>query len=341
MDYCYIKTVFLMILVWCLLSVGLSEGICQASAADNTLTPEAQEALARQVEQEGYLRQALTHYVSALRATPEGSAANQQLREKIIKLAQRIQPPPALPEEARKASIRGQVAIREAKEQSDYKDAVKEFRKALRIAPWWADAYFNLAVAQENARQFRDAISSLKLYLIASPDSADAIAVRNNIYALEYKLEKAKKKVRKKQQKKSLDSLSGSWSARVWGGSDIIYRSRQLRVQSPRPSRNGKWRTFHTDSPVHVEIKGNSIRIDMTGNNGRLRLKYIGTIDGNHITGTLVNYDDLQLFCSKTRDYNFEGEIWPKDQVIMVITEDCHIQMPSDKRCYYQAKGCF
>ncbi len=46
----------------------------------------------RQAEQAGKLRQALTHYVEALKA----DETNQQLRAEILNLAQKIQPPPIM-----------------------------------------------------------------------------------------------------------------------------------------------------------------------------------------------------------------------------------------------------
>lgn len=52
--------------------------------------------LGQYAEQAGKYRETLTHYVEALKSAP----LDQQLREKIISLAQKITPAPVLPEEA-------------------------------------------------------------------------------------------------------------------------------------------------------------------------------------------------------------------------------------------------
>lgn len=73
------------ITVTAILLIGFS--ISPAFAVD-------EEALAQQAEQEGKLRKAMTHYVVALQSVSVGSSHDQQLREKILKLVQKIQPPP-------------------------------------------------------------------------------------------------------------------------------------------------------------------------------------------------------------------------------------------------------
>jgi tetratricopeptide (TPR) repeat protein len=172
-----------------------------------------EEVLGHQAEEAGKLREALSHYVTALQSTPEGSDAEQWLREKVIKLALKIQPSPAIPEEARKFSVRGQAAIREAKNPSDFQEVAKEFIKALRIAPWWADGYFNLGLAQEKAGQLNEAIQSLKLYLLASPNASDGRKVQDQIYAIEYQQEKVRKEAmeRKEREKQIVAALPGDW----------------------------------------------------------------------------------------------------------------------------------
>lgn len=152
-----------------------------------------EETLARQAEQAGQYREALTHYVKTLQSVSESSPKDSELREKIIKLSQKIQPPPAVPEEARKYSVRGQTAIKNAKSNSDYIEAAQEFSKALRLAPWWAEAYFNLAIAQEKAGKFSEAILNLKYYIMVTPNAPDVEKVKDQIYALEYTQEKLQK----------------------------------------------------------------------------------------------------------------------------------------------------
>lgn len=134
-------------------------------------------------EEKGQLREALKHYISALQL---GHGEERRLREKIIKLVQRLDPPPAVPGEAEKCMAYGKVAVRRAQSQADYERAAQEFQKAVNIAPWLAEAYFNLAIVQEKAYQYDAAIRNLNFYLLAKPDAPDARELRAKIYELEY-----------------------------------------------------------------------------------------------------------------------------------------------------------
>ena len=59
-------------------------------------------------------REQLTQMVEQLQKTPSDNA----LREKIIKLAREVKPAPAVPEEANRAFVRGNVFQKEAKDAS-------------------------------------------------------------------------------------------------------------------------------------------------------------------------------------------------------------------------------
>ena len=142
--------------------------------------------LGQQAENAGDLQQALAHYVEALKA----DETNQQLREKIIKLARKMQPPPEIPEKVVVYEGRAEAAFQYAKIPSDYLDAVKEYKKALQIAPWASCYYFNIGMAFEKAGKIDEAVRSLKLYLIAEPNASDEREVRKKIAGLEYAKEK-------------------------------------------------------------------------------------------------------------------------------------------------------
>jgi hypothetical protein len=63
-----------------------------------------------------------------------------------------------------------------------FERAVAEYKAALLVAPWWADAYKKLAIAQKAAAQYDDAMASLNLYLLTQP--ADARDAQDEIYKL-------------------------------------------------------------------------------------------------------------------------------------------------------------
>lgn len=133
-------------------------------------------------------REQLSQMVEQLQKTPSDTA----LRERIIKLGSEIKPAPAISEEANRAFVKGNVFQKEAKDASGYELAISAYREALHIAPWWGDAYYNLAVALESARQFGVAIASIKLYMASvQAGSAEAREAQNRMYAIEAKHELA------------------------------------------------------------------------------------------------------------------------------------------------------
>lgn len=150
----------------------------------------AEEAAARNAEQAGKFRDALTQYTAALQRVAEGSADEQRLREAIIRLALRLRPTPTVPEDARRYMARAMAAVEIAKTPEDLKRAAAEFQQVLLAAPWLANGYHNLAVLQEKSGDFQAAMRNFKFYLLAAPQSADAEQIRSRIYALEFKAQR-------------------------------------------------------------------------------------------------------------------------------------------------------
>lgn len=174
-----------------------------------------EESLGREAEQAGKLREALTHYVSSLQSASEGSSKDQQLREKIISLVQKITPPPAVPDEAERNLARGRAAVKSATQTKDFEDAANEFKRALRAAPWVAEGYYNLGVVQDKAGRYQDAIRSLKLYLLAAPNASDAKEVKALIYEIEFRQEKAQRDAERQQKevREKAESANGRSTA--------------------------------------------------------------------------------------------------------------------------------
>ena len=133
-------------------------------------------------------REQLQQLVEQLQKAPNDNA----LRERIIKLGSEIKPAPVIPEEANRAFVKGNVFQKEAKDASGYELAISAYREALRSAPWWGDAYYNLAVALESGRKFDEAIASIKLYMASvQAGSEEAREAQNRMYAIEAKHELA------------------------------------------------------------------------------------------------------------------------------------------------------
>jgi tetratricopeptide (TPR) repeat protein len=185
----FIASVFIFTAVFCIAEWGISID---------------EETLGLQAETAGKYREALNHYVKALQSVPGDSAKDQQLREKIILLAQKIRPAPAVPEEVERHLSRGRAAVKAAKDEQGYLRAANEFRQALKIAPWLADGYYNLGLVLDKGGKYTEAMQNLKLYLIVSPNAADAREVKQLIYEIEYRQEET---VRANQ----LPDITGTW----------------------------------------------------------------------------------------------------------------------------------
>ncbi len=147
------------------------------------VAPSDREAAGLAAEQAGQLRDALDHYLAALQALPESppADADRRLRERIIRLASKLDPPPAVPAEAQERLAKGQAALKSATNPEDLKAAFLEFQRALRLAPWWAGGYFTVGESLEKLGYYPVAAGIFELYLMAAPTAQDAETVRKRI----------------------------------------------------------------------------------------------------------------------------------------------------------------
>lgn len=149
----------------------------------------------------GKSAEALEKYGAALAEAPRGSEPDRRLRRKVIGYALSLKPRPAVPEEAKRHTLRAQAILETAEGEDGYGLALAELEKASLAAPWWADGYINLGLAQEKAKEYEGAMSNLKLYLAAAPGADDAEKVQKKIYRMEVVKEEADK----------AKGLSGGW----------------------------------------------------------------------------------------------------------------------------------
>lgn len=113
-------------------------------------------------------------------ASPDGQAP-MGLRE-IIHLAGKMDPPPAIPEEAKRHFQMGITAAEDAQHTNDFGEAAGQFLKAVWWAPYWAEPYLNLGLMFEQTKDYGAAVAAFKLYLDADPGARDADAVRKHIW---------------------------------------------------------------------------------------------------------------------------------------------------------------
>ena len=163
-----------------------------------------------QVAQAQTPHETLTQYIADLQKNPNDNA----LREKIIRFVQTMSPAPIVPEETVKYEGRAEAAVRNAKTPQDYLDASKEYSKALLLAPWVASYYFNLGVVLEKAGKPGEAITNLRLYLLAAPIAPDVREVQKKIAGLDYEMEMQTKVIEKKPE----HGFNGIWRWSSSGG---------------------------------------------------------------------------------------------------------------------------
>ncbi len=250
----------------------------------------------------GYLEaqtplEVLDQYVTDLKKTPD----NYALREKIIEHVLSMEQPPAVPEEAKKYMVRGREAFKSANEARDFNDAVSEYKKAVLYAPWLAEGYYNLGIVQEKANLHRDAMENLKLYLRAAPHAQDAEEVKELIYSIEYRQEKAEKE-------STPAETAGKWLKSLDG-------TRYSSVVSPRYM---DWM-----EKIEIDIRGNEAIF------GQTMVKYFskemadlnpGSIGRFREWGrTVIKERKFTIFADEQKTIFWEFEISMDDQTIRII----------------------
>jgi tetratricopeptide (TPR) repeat protein len=133
-------------------------------------------------------REELKTLTSQLQKAPGDDA----LRAKLIALAVTLKP--AIPEEAREPFVMGATVLKKAEGTGSAAKAVDLFTKAIGVAPWYADAYYNRALAREAAGQYAEAMADLKLYLKFKLSANDRRQAQDKVYALKANAELAAEK---------------------------------------------------------------------------------------------------------------------------------------------------
>jgi tetratricopeptide (TPR) repeat protein len=173
-----------------------------------------------------------------LAAQLQKSPDDQALREKIIALALTLNPKPTTPDAATMAEGGAEYAFKDAKTTSDYSAAAKQYEKALLLAPWLADDYFNCGVAHEKAGENKDAIRNFKLYLLAAPNADNVQTIKKRIGGLQYAAQKGEEEANSPEAKlaKFLKTLDGgvwrmthdsgvNWNGSTWVDSAEVPRT--------------------------------------------------------------------------------------------------------------------
>ncbi|HEY6008434.1 MAG TPA: PDZ domain-containing protein, partial [Geobacteraceae bacterium] len=117
--------------------------------------------------------------------------------------------------------VRGEAKVK-AGGAGSLEGAVQEMEKAVAEAPWFADGYYNLAMVQEKAEHFGQAIRNFRLYLAAAPDAPNAGAVKAKCYGLEVDEEEAAKSLFLVGTWKNRDNAADEWGVSLKEGKFLI-----------------------------------------------------------------------------------------------------------------------
>lgn len=167
-------------------------------------------------------RALLTEIGEQLKQFPD----NDGTRGLAIALAHKIKPPPSIPEEAREFFVKASTIMQVSKEAEQLKLAINSLREALKLAPWWGDAYFNLGAAHELAGNFKQAKRNFELYLISINGEKEARNVQDRIYAIDAKSELYENG----REKKFGTYLGGNWQLRVLDDRDMTAHTKSWRL---------------------------------------------------------------------------------------------------------------
>lgn len=145
----------------------------EARRPASAVSPEIAAAVA---EQTWNYRDAFAGYVTAYQGLPDPAPAedDRRLREKIIALARRLDPPPAIPQDARAHYSKAEQlleaqAVLGGAGTASLEAAADELQRAIQAAPWWGDAAWKLATVLQQLQRVDAALINLNMYRLADP----------------------------------------------------------------------------------------------------------------------------------------------------------------------------
>ena len=107
-------------------------------------------------------RYAFLRLLAKVRENP----ADIKAKEALMVFADRMDPKPPIPVEAKKFYVKAMALHLEAGNDSDFDKAVMAYERALEVAPWWGQCYYNMGMALDSGKRFREAEEALRLYAL-------------------------------------------------------------------------------------------------------------------------------------------------------------------------------
>ena len=221
-------------------------------------------------------------------------SATEDNARKLAELLKQLDPPPAIPDDAKLHALKGAAFVKQTKSETDpaayaalYAKAAAEYQAASAAAPWVGDYYFNRASCEKSAGQFAAATAALKLDLIfarteqdrdanlalrAEIETTQEIAATRKLAAEKAKSEQAAKEAAAtaaKQQATAAaevrrkNSIEGAWfypkgvNQNLWTGlPDFVVRRKgeTLEFQSPIMENFASKNVRLTGTTLYVEF---------------------------------------------------------------------------------------
>ena len=123
----------------------------------------------------------LADFLAMQLALVKGRAMFEQRFQETLAKYPTAETRPPLPEEARRYRVQAESAV----QQRHMNDALGYYGKAVEIAPWWAEGFFNIALLYAEQRRYDGAIRNMKRFLLLEPNHAKAREAQDQIYRWE------------------------------------------------------------------------------------------------------------------------------------------------------------
>ena len=133
-------------------------------------------------------KQAVAEYALAIRAADDAGAKT--IRTRVAAIIKAHPEVGELPESARKFVMRGEVLVDEKKPA----EAIAQYAEASRLAPFYPNTYYNMAVLSASQAKFKEAVNLMHAFLDLAPDDQKAREARDLTYKWEFMIEQEKKK---------------------------------------------------------------------------------------------------------------------------------------------------
>ncbi|EDZ63275.1 protein containing Tetrtricopeptide repeat (TPR) domain [Sulfurimonas gotlandica GD1] len=154
------------------------------------------EQSAKNYNEQGKYNQSIEVYTQML-SFAQNKAEVEKINENMINTIHKMNELPAIGDKANKHIVRAEMFIKSG----NYPIAIEEFNKALKLAPFSALLYFNIAILEGKIANYPLAIDSMNMYIKMAPQAPNVTSAKNQVTKWEVIMEQNKEQ-RISQEKK-------------------------------------------------------------------------------------------------------------------------------------------